>query len=47
MWLAAQITARLQRTLGERQFDVLVIDPATVLQPVHQIARANGLVLAA
>ncbi len=47
VWLAAQITARLQRTLGERQIDVLVIDPATVLQPVHQIARANGLVLAA
>jgi predicted nucleotidyltransferase len=47
VWLAAQITARLQRALGDRKIDVLVIDPATVLQPVHQMARANGLVLTA
>ena len=47
VWLAAQITARLQRALGDRKIDVLVIDPTTVLQPVHHIARANGLVLSA
>ena len=29
VWLAAQITARLQRALGERKIDVLLIDPAT------------------
>jgi hypothetical protein len=27
VWLAAQITARLQRRLGDRRIDVLVIDP--------------------
>lgn len=45
VWLAAQITARLQRVLGDRKIDVLVIDPATALDPVHQVARAEGIVL--
>ena len=45
VWLAAQITARLQRALGDRRIDVLVIDPDTTLQPVHHVARAEGVVL--
>ena len=45
VWLAAQITARLQRALGERKIDVLLIDPATVLQPVHRVAQAEGVEL--
>ena len=45
VWLAAQITARLQRALGERKIDVLVIDPDTALEPVHRAARAEGLLL--
>lgn len=45
VWLAAQITARLQRVLGDRRIDVLVIDPATVVEPVHRVARAQGIVL--
>jgi predicted nucleotidyltransferase len=45
VWLAAQITARLQRTLGERKIDVLLIDPSTVLEPVHRVARAEGVEL--
>lgn len=47
VWLAAQITARLQRVLGDRKIDVLVLDPATALEPVHGIARAQGVVLQA
>jgi predicted nucleotidyltransferase len=47
VWLAAQITARLQRALGDRKIDVLVLDPATALEPVHRVARAEGLVLQA
>lgn len=47
VWLAAQITARLQRALGDRKIDVLVLDPATVLEPVHEVARAEGVVLRA
>jgi len=45
VWLAAQITARLQRVLGDRKIDVLVIDPDTRLEPVHRVAQAEGLML--
>ncbi len=45
VWLAAQITARLQRVLGDRRIDVLVIDPATVVEPVHRVACTEGIVL--
>ncbi|MBK7275467.1 MAG: nucleotidyltransferase domain-containing protein [Betaproteobacteria bacterium] len=45
VWLAAQITARLQRSLGERKIDVLVVDPTTELETVHRVARAEGLLL--
>lgn len=47
VWLAAQIAARLQRSLGERKIDVLVVDPATELEPVHRVARAEGVLLQA
>ena len=43
VWLAAQITARLQRSLGERKIDVLVVDPATELETVHRVARDEGV----
>ena len=45
VWLAAQITASLQRVLGDRRIDVLVPDPATLVEPVHRVARAEGIVL--
>jgi predicted nucleotidyltransferase len=45
VWLAAQLTARLQRVLGDRRIDVLVIDPLTALQPVHRAAQAEGVPL--
>jgi predicted nucleotidyltransferase len=45
--LAAQITARLQRTLGDRKIDVLVIDPQTALEPVHRAAQSEGVLLQA
>ena len=45
VWLAAQITARLQRPLGDRKIDVLLLDPDTALQPVHHQARAQGVLL--
>ena len=47
VWLAAQITARLQRLLGERRIDVLVAGPGLTDEPVHQVARAEGVVLSA
>ena len=45
VWLAAQITARLQRLLGDRRIDVLLIDPTTPLEPVHRVAQSEGWVL--
>lgn len=45
VWLAAQITARLQKRLGDRRIDVLVVDPDTELEPVHWVARAEGQLL--
>ena len=43
--LAAQIAARLQRRLGDRRIDVLVVDPDTPLEPVHLVAQAEGQLL--
>ena len=45
VWLAVLITARLQRALGERRIDVLLIDPSNVLEPVHIVAQAEGVQL--
>jgi len=45
VWLAAQIAARLQRSLGERKIDVLVVDPTTEIEAVHRVARAEGVLL--
>lgn len=47
VWLAAQITARVQRALGDRKIDVLLIDPSTPLDAVHRAAQANGILLTA
>ena len=41
------MTARLQRILGDRKIDVLVVVSSTPLEPVHQAARATGLLLQA
>ncbi len=43
--LATQLTARLQRELGDRRIDVLVIGPGTALAPVHRVALAEGRLL--
>lgn len=47
VWLAARITARLQRELGDRRIDVLLVDPTTELAPVHHVARTEGVLLSA
>lgn len=41
--LETQLTARLQRVLGDRRIDVLVVDPTTPLAPVHHVARTEGV----
>ena len=45
VWTAALLTARLQRKLGERHIDVLVTDPTTAPEPIHEVARSQGLLL--
>ena len=39
------LTARLQRRLGDQPIDVLLIDPETTMQPVHQEALRTGVPL--
>lgn len=39
------LTARLQLRLGDQPIDILVIDPATPLNPVHRHAIHTGRVL--
>lgn len=40
--LAARYNTLLQMKLGMQKFDVLVIDPSTPLQQIHQQALAKG-----
>ncbi len=41
--LSARYNALLQQKLGMQKFDVLVIDPLTVLEPIHRHALATGV----
>ena len=43
--MAAQLTAQLQRLLGDRKIDVLVLGPGMALDPVHRVALQEGKVL--
>ena len=37
------LAARLQQVLGDQPIDVLVVDPDTPIQPIHEIARRSGM----
>jgi predicted nucleotidyltransferase len=41
----ARLAARLERALEGRKVDVLLVDPTTVLQPVHHAALRSGVML--
>ncbi|MBS3800728.1 MAG: nucleotidyltransferase domain-containing protein [Thioalkalivibrio sp.] len=43
--MAARFAARLQTLLGDQRIDVLILDPATRHQPVHDRARQQGVAL--
>ena len=45
VWLAARLAARAERLLGGRRVDVLLLDPATPVQPVHAAALTLGVAL--
>lgn len=40
-----QLMARLQLRIGDQPIDVLVIDPSTPLQSIHQQAMLTGITL--
>lgn len=40
---AADLAARLQRRLGGRRVDVVLVTPSTPEQPIHRIAREQGI----
>jgi predicted nucleotidyltransferase len=44
-WLAARLAARAERLLNGRRVDVLLIDPGTLIEPVHTAALATGVAL--
>jgi uncharacterized protein len=43
--LAANLAARLQLALGDQRIDVLVEAPNLLRQPIHEIARREGVLL--
>ena len=45
VWLAARLAASAERALEGRKVDVLLVDPDTLLQPVHYAALRDGVLL--
>jgi uncharacterized protein len=39
------LVAKLQMQLGDQPIDVLVIDPDTIRQPIHEMAMQTGITL--
>jgi len=42
---ACRLASELQMQLGVQKIDVIIIDPETREQPIHQIARQTGVML--
>lgn len=42
---ACRLASELQMQLGDQKIDVIIIDPETREQPIHQIARQTGVIL--
>ncbi len=42
---ACRLVSELQLQLGDQKIDVVIIDPETSEQPIHQIARQTGVML--
>jgi len=43
--MASRIMASLQIQLGDQHIDVLLVDPNTVIKPIHEYARQQGQIL--
>jgi predicted nucleotidyltransferase len=42
---ACRVASELQMQLGDQKIDVIIVDPGTREQPIHQIARQTGVML--
>jgi len=42
---ACRLASELQMQLGDQKIDVIIIDPETRQQPIHQIALQTGVML--
>ncbi|MDE2389203.1 MAG: nucleotidyltransferase domain-containing protein [Betaproteobacteria bacterium] len=42
---ACRLTSQLQIQLGDQKIDVIIVDPETQEQPIHQVARQTGVML--
>jgi len=42
---ASRIAASIQISLGDQKVDILLVDPNTVIKPVHIKAQQEGIVL--
>ena len=42
---ACRLVSQLQMQLGDQKIDVIIVDPETPEQPIHQIARQTGVML--
>ena len=42
---AARLAARLQKRLGDQRIDIIIVDSATPPQPIHEVARTQGIPL--
>lgn len=40
---AARLAAIIERKLGGRRVDVVLVTPETLAQPIHNIARQHGI----
>lgn len=40
-----QLTAKLQLRIGDQPIDILVLDPSTARQPIHEQALISGIKL--
>jgi predicted nucleotidyltransferase len=43
--IANRIAANLQVQLGDQRIDVLLVDPNTIIKPIHEHARQQGKIL--
>lgn len=44
-WLAAQLSAKISRTMAGRSVDVLLSAPNLMKLPIHEVAKSTGVPL--